>query len=318
MWECNVSEILFETLGVHFMSQFELLTCNVGDLYFVEGSSVAHCVRQRIFHDPGVEFMMRSYADHLEPFFDVGANVGLFSFIAADLLLESAQIIAFEPDEANLVGLMKNAELKGVPNIRIEPVAVSEDNQPIRLGKIDCGLARHSSQDVIEIPCRALDEFCETTGIFPAFMKIDVEGAEAAVVKGGLKTLGERKTIVEMEFSYRDLGGRLNFLLDTFSPDEWDLEVHLRDSESLWLEGLQPLVSNICKAKHIETGQIFWPLQAKTHSEFEAVFTVLRQSTAVDASRKWEILFTPKLLTKPLRAGVFDGFELRTELGSWK
>lgn len=294
------------------MDQLELITCNVGQLSFVRGSSVARCVKRYTFHDPGVEYMMRRYEEHLSPFFDIGANVGLFSFIAAEILGPDGDIVAFEPDTDNLAGLYDNIEARNVSNIHVVERAVSLDDKPLKFGKIDCGVAKKSRTDVIEIPCTSVDIFVDQSGLRPKFAKIDVEGAEAEVIQGAVKTLSANDTIVEMEFSYRDLQHSLEEMLDTFAHEEWDIECHLRDAEVFHLTTLVETLSAVNRVKHIETNQVFWPVLATTVDQRAELFRVLAQSNQQASNRKWEMLFTPKRITQPIDLGEFAGFEART------
>lgn len=292
------------------MDEFDLLKCNVGKLFFVSDSSVARCVKLREYHDPGVEFMMRRYQDSLSPFFDVGANVGLFSFIAYELLGQTGQIVAFEPDLQNLQGLRENISIRHATNVDVVEKAVSSSNAPLSFGKIDCGVALKSKTNVIEIPCCTLDEYTVSVGIKPKFIKIDVEGAEADVVKGSENILAGLNTSVEMEFSYRDLHSHIPYLRSVFNSNDWDIECHLRHEESSVLSDQKNNFHSAHRAKHISTNQVFWPVVGKTDAQVDSLLNILKQSTEQDSSRKWELLFTPKTLTKAIIQEVREGFEV--------
>ena len=292
------------------MSNFELLQCNVGELYFISDSSVANCVRRREFHDPGVEFIMRRYSDRLAPFFDIGANVGLFSFIAADLLPEDAQIVAFEPDADNLELLAKNIALRGTTNIRVVESAVSQDSTPLKFGKIDCGVAQHSKSNVVEIKCCSLDEFCVENDIFPKFLKIDVEGGEIGVIKGAEKTLRSHQPLVEMEFSYRDHHQNLDAIYEHFPLHSWDMECHLRDFDKGFFDLFKNSTTPLIKVEHVATKQVFWPVMVTNEEEARILYGVLEKSTKEKGSRKWEMVFSPKKATRPLKMGVKGGFKV--------
>ena len=58
-------------------------------------------------------------------FFDVGANIGIYSLYAASLYSESL-IYAFEPVKQNFVRLMQNIELNKFNNIIALPVGISD------------------------------------------------------------------------------------------------------------------------------------------------------------------------------------------------
>jgi hypothetical protein len=51
----------------------------------------------------------------------------------------------------------------------------------------------------VEVECTTIDAVSEATGRFPALLKIDVEGAEQAVIAGAVETLRLHRPIVFME-----------------------------------------------------------------------------------------------------------------------
>ena len=296
------------------MADLEKLDCNVGPIHFIRGSSVAYCVKLRKHHDPGVEFMMYRYRDRLSHFFDIGANVGLFSILASRMTDAEAKIVAFEPDEDNIKGFRKNMDELSLGNIWLEEVAVSNNGDPLRLGKVDCGLARKSSVEMKTIACRTIDSFVAEALIEPTFIKIDVEGFEWEVIEGTIATLSKNCAIVELEFSYRDLGHKIAQIREVFSPNQWVLECHLRDFDRDLLLDCPILRPIALRAKHIETVQVFWPLICENFAQLDALFGLLQRSSRQDPSRKWELLFVPRDHYRPLALGVEEGFEVREEL----
>jgi FkbM family methyltransferase len=64
---------------------------------------------------------------HLRPggvFYDVGANVGFFSLIAARLVGPTGRVHAFEPVAENAAAVRENARLSGLANVVLHEVAV--------------------------------------------------------------------------------------------------------------------------------------------------------------------------------------------------
>jgi FkbM family methyltransferase len=118
--------------------------------------------------------VVRCMDEHIKPgdvFYDLGANVGYFSLVAAAL---GARVVAFEPFPDNLRLLQRNAEGR---DVEVRPVAVSDregfasfeagpTSQDGKLGEGD-----------LTVPTVALDGD-------PTFVKVDVEGAELDVVRG--------------------------------------------------------------------------------------------------------------------------------------
>ena len=289
------------------MSQFVKLQCNVGELYFIGTSSVAKSIRLRVNHDAGVEYVIRSYKDKWECFYDIGANVGLFSILASQIDGDR-YVVAFEPEAANLECLRKNIDLTGRRNIKVVPSAISDDDGVLKIGKADCGLARYSKTDIIEVPTRSIDSFSQESGAFPHFMKLDVEGSEMSALNGATKVISQRNSIVELEFSYRDHGRHIARLLELFPDEHWDCEIQFQFED---IKHVDLTRENIKRVKHIDSNQIFWTQLIRDRATLMDVFDFCKNVTDREHSRKWEVTFSPKHKTILRPPGIFDGFEVR-------
>ncbi len=143
---------------------------------------------------------------------DIGANVGLFSFCAA---AKGARVYSVEADTF-LVGLLRKSQLGTRLPVTAIPLAVSDQvglaefhiafrgrsANHIGAGMSDAGGTR--STEVV--PCATLDWLAERIPI-PDFIKIDVEGMENAVLRGGSNLLRSRHPTIFCEVS-EDPGSR--------------------------------------------------------------------------------------------------------------
>lgn len=120
---------------------------------------------------------------------DVGANSGLFSSIAA---AAGKQVFAFEPMPQNLGILARTVERNGLADrVEIFPIAASNACGVARFfGKgqgasLVEGWADQPSYDAIHVPTNTLDRLLSARLQGKSvFIKIDVEGAELAVLEG--------------------------------------------------------------------------------------------------------------------------------------
>ena len=124
-------------------------------------------------------------------FYDIGANLGLYSCLVADVV--SSPIVAFEPHPDNADRLEKNADLNGA-DISIFRCALADSTGEaelnITLDKV--GSAGHtlvsdrtSGHDSIPVSKIRGDEFIAREDLpQPTVLKVDVEGAEQAVLDG--------------------------------------------------------------------------------------------------------------------------------------
>jgi FkbM family methyltransferase len=160
-----------------------------------------------------LEFILRE----LKPkdiFWDVGANIGLYSLLASHS--PKVNVIAFEPNPATVTLLKKNIEINRRTNIRILDVALSESdgsalfdtvkrNKPI----VSAFLTNKETDSTIEVAIRRGDTLVESGDIpAPDILKLDVEGAEYLVVKGMCNAIKScRLVICEVHSQISKYGG---------------------------------------------------------------------------------------------------------------
>lgn len=143
-------------------------------------------------------------------YFDIGANMGLTTVVAS-LAGTPARIVAFEPTHKYAALWHKNVEANGVRNASLLQCAVGEKtgtlefivnpNAPMhnRFNKGE-SLSRYpratdDATDVSKIAVTTVDTVCAALGISRiTLLKIDVEGAEPAVLRGAKQML-EAKAI---------------------------------------------------------------------------------------------------------------------------
>ncbi|MCI0565430.1 MAG: FkbM family methyltransferase [Nitrososphaera sp.] len=156
-------------------------------------------------------------------FYDVGANIGLYSLYARARLGSACQIYAFEPDSQNFSQLNKNIYLNQFSEeLHGLPLAISDSTRLDRLTlrAFLAGSARHSvggahdaneagkSVFVQSIMCASLDDLVYHHGLpIPNHVKIDVDGHELPILKGAMRVLKDnqvRSLLVEVEPQERD------------------------------------------------------------------------------------------------------------------
>jgi FkbM family methyltransferase len=174
--------------------------------------------------------------DHVQPgdvVFDLGANVGVFSFIAATRLAGRGTVVAFEPSYANYARLCENIVLNDFEATVVPiPLPLSNANglqafsyrspgpgqsrhdfsgTPWRAGE---ATSKHYTQPMLAM---ALDDLVQQFGLpSPTHIKIDVDGAERQVLEGATRTLSDasvRSLMIEIDAgSGDDINRRLESL----------------------------------------------------------------------------------------------------------
>lgn len=157
-------------------------------------------------------------ARELQPgmtFVDVGANIGLFTIVAAARVGRGGRVFAYECNPELVRVLERNVQMNWFGDrIRVVPKAAHRDRErrefivPREL-KMLGSLTRHEGRATdgerlqrFEVSCEPLDEGLADVR-FIDVLKIDVEGGEAAVLNGarGLIRAGRIRTI---SLEYRD------------------------------------------------------------------------------------------------------------------
>jgi FkbM family methyltransferase len=138
---------------------------------------------------------------------DIGANLGLFSFAAAALAGREGQVLAVEPD-TDLAGLLRRSAAGGGTHAPVEvlPAAVSDELSVARFhvarrNRATSHLAGFGSsmaggtRSTRLVPTVTLDSLADR---FPApdVIKVDVEGAEFPVLAGGYRVLSLQPTVI--------------------------------------------------------------------------------------------------------------------------
>ena len=138
---------------------------------------------------------------------DVGANIGYLSTVAARLVGPSGRVIAIEPSPLCLGSLELLKSL--MSNIEVIPVAAGRQvgtsvleghDSPGHSGLGSIRNGRNTGGDLVAV--RTLDDLLAESGIAEVgFLKIDVEGFEAAVLEGAKRLIGRhafRAAILEV------------------------------------------------------------------------------------------------------------------------
>lgn len=158
-------------------------------------------------------------------FYDVGANIGLYSWLCRKLS-SNRKILAFEPDPKNFELLQMTKENSKIKNInlfnialsnRMETVSFQQDTLTSATGMISDGqtpwIEKYLGQETnsIQVNTDYLDNKTFKRQD-PSLIKIDVEGHELEVLRGGEKKLSQCKPLLLIESFPPNLDRVVNFL----------------------------------------------------------------------------------------------------------
>jgi FkbM family methyltransferase len=134
---------------------------------------------------------------------DIGARFGIFSLAAAQL---GGKAVAIDPSPMATRMIAKQAGLNGLTDsIRIIQAAISSESGSIEMlnsGVFSDGYFKSSQvrtkSELTQTHATTIDVIADQYGA-PTHNKIDVEGQEAAAIRGGRKTLDQCSPIVFLE-----------------------------------------------------------------------------------------------------------------------
>ena len=145
-------------------------------------------------------------------FFDVGANVGVYSLFAASLYPEMT-IWAFEPMKANYAALIQNIEMNRYHNIKAFRQAIGNRTGWVDLDRGD-GARGESGAQVTDREGRTwIASIDDLRAAHPDHVKIDIDGQELEVAKGMKRTLPDIKSIL-IEVSTASKGPVMDILTE--------------------------------------------------------------------------------------------------------
>ena len=129
-------------------------------------------------------------------YIDIGANIGAYSIWAAE---QGAKVISIEPAEDTYKLLKENIDLNGYDITAIRAaVGANKGKQKFTMGKDT--LNRLDPKGDLDIDVITIDEIVQDKVV--AGMKVDVEGFELDVLRGGDRALSEQRiSLIQLEWN---------------------------------------------------------------------------------------------------------------------
>jgi FkbM family methyltransferase len=149
----------------------------------------------RRFHEPPISRLILSRLTSESTFYDIGANVGFFTVLAANVCSDSnGGVHAFEMDPS-LIPLIQNSVRlnQNVGQVFVNCVACADQigdfvqfgaaqvNNP-STNRIVTDVSERQKSATSQLITTTIDHYWKTSGASPDLVKIDIEGAEALAV----------------------------------------------------------------------------------------------------------------------------------------
>lgn len=153
--------------------------------------------------EPHIVAAIRSELSPGDTFVDIGGNVGVMSFQAADVVGPAGRVIAFEPNMRNVDAFRRGIVANGFEHVMLFPLALSDRRHMIGLtaasnAKVMGDAVATQSADVVQaVPA---DELLAGERRID-LVKIDVEGFELPALKGMERALRRHRPKLLCEFN---------------------------------------------------------------------------------------------------------------------
>jgi FkbM family methyltransferase len=173
-----------------------------GEYKFLCESPIERWRAETLFtKEPGTVDWLRATLKPGDCFYDIGANVGCYTLLAARLVGLDGHVIAFEPHPASMRTLMGNVELNLLSNVTLcaLPLSNESDMEWLDLSALEAGSSNHQlgkGRMRIITYAAALDDLIALKKLRPPdVVKMDVDGHEPAILFGMLGTLEHVRSI---------------------------------------------------------------------------------------------------------------------------
>lgn len=184
----------------------------------------------------GVEFSLPSIAEEEEALeayfhwykpqpgdlvFDLGAHAGVSTYALSKAVGPTGRVYAFEPDPITLPHLRRNVEDLGLSNVIVIPKAIAQSAGRMNFyaeGALGSALvdvaSRTGTREMIEVEAITLADACHLATARPAYVKMDIEGAELDVIESSEDLLRGAAIHFAVDTNHRVGGGLTNRRLE--------------------------------------------------------------------------------------------------------
>jgi FkbM family methyltransferase len=189
-------------------------------------------------HEPEVQDAILAVVRPGEVVYDIGAHVGTMALGAARLVGDRGLVVAFDGDPENIARLREHAARNGFENrLRVVHAAVwsrtAVDGIGFRRGttarsqggvEADGKRPVLASGEVVNVAAIRLDDFVAAGEPPPQLVKIDVEGGEYEVLRGGEMLFANQRPLVIVEVHHQEAADQITrWLSDYRYCAQWNI-----------------------------------------------------------------------------------------------
>lgn len=156
---------------------------------------ISGTIRQGYVFEQHIVTLLQAFLRPGDVLLDIGANIGWFTVIGSKCVGAAGRVLSFEPDPFNLSLLRRNLRLNRCTNVDVYPIAVTEKQGRSILYRSTDNQGDHQlaviadRQEWVSVRTDTIDQVLAGRAGRIAFVKIDTQGSEAAILAGMDATL---------------------------------------------------------------------------------------------------------------------------------
>jgi FkbM family methyltransferase len=185
-------------------------------LFLYPGNETSRSVFVTGRYEPNEFFLLQRVIKPGMTFIDAGANMGLYSIFAARRVGARGKVLALEPSGREFEILQRNVKLNLLTNVITIRKAVSDRASEVELSVAPLEKSGHNTLGAFgydtplahreRVQAERLDDIVYGEGLARVdVIKMDIEGAEMAALRGAVETLRQFKPVLILELSDRSL-----------------------------------------------------------------------------------------------------------------
>jgi FkbM family methyltransferase len=189
-------------------------------------------------HEPEVQKALTAVVRPGDVIYDVGAHLGSIALAAAGLVRANGRVVAFDADPSNIERLRENVErnqLQAILQVVHTALWSRAADRGIAFRRGTAGTSQGGVEadgqravladgDIIHVPVITLDDFIAAGNAPPQLIKVDVEGGECEVLRGGANLFAKHRPYLIVEVHHHDAHEWLCAWLERFRYSaEWQI-----------------------------------------------------------------------------------------------
>ncbi len=206
----NVTERAYELQQETRIARRDVITMHAGETRFrlclVGGHRIAHsdylplAETGEAYEPVASACLARLLGGLPDPVFvDIGAFIGYFTCYAAALLRDRQPVYAVESNPVFCEAIRQAVALNGFRHVRVLRAALADQAGAVIIDDTAVLPANGPGVERPAVQAVTFDDLCASEGISPTILKIDVHGAEGAVLRGMQRVCRESVDVVLLE-----------------------------------------------------------------------------------------------------------------------